>query len=136
MRLFIENLGMPYDTSGDSGARNVLGGTLESCSTDPLTGFFRDGCCATGPDDFGSHTVCAVMTDAFLHYSKSRGNDLSTPHPEYGFPGLKAGDRWCLCVSRWREAYKANVAPEVFLNATHEAALNVVSLEALQSHAR
>jgi uncharacterized protein len=136
MRLFIENLGMPYDTSGDSGARNVLGGTLESCSTDPLTGFFRDGCCATGPDDLGSHTVCAVMSDAFLNYSKSRGNDLSTPRPEYGFPGLKAGDQWCLCVSRWREAYEANVAPEVFLNATHEAALTVVSLEALQSHAR
>ncbi len=136
MRLFIENLGMPYDTSGDSGARNVLGGALQSCSTDPLTGFFRDGCCTTGPDDRGSHTVCAVMTDAFLNYSKSRGNDLSTPRPEYGFPGLKTGDRWCLCVSRWREAYVANVAPEVFLGATHEAALNVVTLEALQSHAR
>jgi uncharacterized protein len=126
---------MPYDSSGDSGARNVLGGALESCSTDPVTGFYRDGCCATGPDDLGSHTVCAVMTAEFLAFSKSRGNDLSTPRLEYSFPGLNSGDRWCLCVIRWREAFEAKVAPQVFLSATHEAALNVVSLEALQSRA-
>ncbi|MEO1121181.1 MAG: DUF2237 domain-containing protein, partial [Pseudomonadota bacterium] len=94
---------------------NVLGAPLEPCSTAPLTGFFRNGCCDTGPMDQGMHTVCAVVTDAFLTFSKSRGNDLSTPRPEYGFDGLKEGDRWCLCAMRWVEAYEAGVAPKVIL---------------------
>jgi uncharacterized protein len=126
---------MPKDGSGDSSARNVLGGALASCSTSPMTGFFRDGCCHTGPQDRGSHTVCAVMTDAFLQYSRSQGNDLITPRPEYEFPGLKAGDRWCLCVSRWREAYEAGVAPHVNLAATHSGALRIVTLAQLQEYA-
>jgi uncharacterized protein len=126
---------MPYDSSGERGARNVLGGPLAACSTSPVTGFYRDGCCHTGPNDVGSHTVCAVMTNEFLAFSKKRGNDLSTPRPEYEFPGLKAGDRWCLCVSRWREAYEAKCAPQVVLAATHERALDVVELQALQAHA-
>ncbi|MEM8739542.1 MAG: DUF2237 domain-containing protein [Planctomycetota bacterium] len=114
---------------------NVLGTELTACSTEPLTGFFRDGCCRTGPGDVGSHTVCAVMTEAFLEFTKARGNDLSTPRPEYRFPGLKPGDRWCLCVSRWREAYEAGCAPGVVLGATHAKALEVVTLEALEAHA-
>ena len=126
---------MPYDSSGERGARNVLGGPLAACSDSPVTGFYRDGCCHTGPNDVGSHTVCAVMTDAFLAFSKSCGNDLTTPHPAYGFPGLVAGNRWCLCVTRWREAWLAKCAPQVVLAATHEAALDVVTLEALQAHA-
>jgi uncharacterized protein len=126
---------MPYDTSGTPGARNVLGGALETCSVNPLTGFFRDGCCATGPHDHGSHTVCAIMTADFLQYSREQGNDLITPRPEYDFPGLKAGDRWCVCVSRWKEAFNAGVAPKVNLASTHEAALRVVRLEDLQAHA-
>jgi uncharacterized protein len=126
---------MPYDSSGERGARNVLGGPLAACSTSPVTGFYRDGCCHTGPNDVGSHTVCAVMTEEFLAFSKKRGNDLSTPRPEYEFPGLKAGDRWCLCVSRWREAYEGKCAPQVVLAATHERALDVVELHALQAHA-
>lgn len=116
-------------------ARNVLGGPLVACSYDPLTGFFRDGCCSTGPQDVGSHTVCARVTAEFLAYSGSRGNDLSTPRPEYRFRGLKPGDRWCVCASRWMEAWKAGVAPPVVLEATHEAALRVVPLEALRAHA-
>ena len=116
-------------------ARNVLGGELEPCSLDPMTGFYRDGCCETGPQDSGSHTVCATMTDAFLRYTASRGNDLSTPMPQYGFAGLKAGDRWCLCVSRWREAMEAGVAPPVVLAATNEAALRVATREELERHA-
>jgi uncharacterized protein len=124
---------MPFDTKPSS-ERNVLGGPLETCSLKPLTGFFRDGCCATGPDDTGSHTVCAVMTEAFLSFSQARGNDLSTPRPEYNFAGLKPGDRWCVCVARWGEAYEADAAPKVVLGATHEAALNIVTLEALQAH--
>ena len=115
--------------------RNVLGGALRACSTDPMTGFFRDGCCSTGPQDAGSHTVCAVMTEEFLTFTAERGNDLSTPRPEYGFPGLKPGDRWCLCASRWQEAADAGAAPPVALDATHEAALRVVDREALQAHA-
>lgn len=115
--------------------KNVLGGDLEECSRDPLTGFYRDGCCETGPDDRGTHVVCAVMTDAFLAFTRSRGNDLSTPRPEYRFPGLEAGDRWCLCVSRWREALGAGVAPPVVLKATNAKALEVVTLEQLQVHA-
>ena len=114
---------------------NVVGGELLPCSEDPLTGFYRDGCCSTGPEDVGSHTVCAVMTDEFLAFSKAAGNDLSTPHPEWGFDGLKEGDRWCLCASRWLEAYEAGQAPEVVLGATHARALEVVPIEALTSHA-
>lgn len=116
-------------------ARNVLGEPLEPCGSDPLTGFYRDGCCDTGPEDRGSHTVCAVVSDEFLAFTAARGNDLSTPIPAYGFPGLKAGDRWCLCASRWREAHEAGKAPRVRLRATHERALEVVPLEALKAKA-
>jgi uncharacterized protein (DUF2237 family) len=118
-----------------AGERNVLGGVLGVCSKDPLTGFTRTGCCTTGPEDLGSHTVCAVMTPEFLAFSKSRGNVLSTPRPEWAFPGLKPGDRWCLCAARWLEAYEAGVAPRVNLQATHERALDIVPLEALEEHA-
>ena len=114
---------------------NVLGGPLQTCGRDPVTGFYRDGCCETGPDDVGTHVVCAVMTDAFLDFTRSRGNDLSTPRPEYRFPGLAAGDRWCLCVSRWAEALAAGVAPPVVLEATHARALGVVDLGDLRAHA-
>ena len=117
------------------GALNVRGGALAPCSEDPLTGFYRNGCCDTGSDDTGMHTVCAVMTDAFLVYSKLAGNDLSTPRPESGFAGLRAGDRWCLCVGRWREALAAGVAPPVVLDATHEEALAVVPFDDLERHA-
>jgi len=117
------------------GALNVKGGALAPCSESPLTGFYRNACCDTGPEDTGMHTVCAVMTDAFLVYSKLAGNDLSTPRPEFGFPGLRAGDRWCLCVGRWREALAAGVAPPVVLEATHEEALAVVTLDDLEMHA-
>ena len=116
-------------------ARNVLGTALMPCSADPVTGFFRDGCCNTGEHDHGQHTVCAEMTAAFLAFSQSRGNDLSTPHPEWGFPGLRPGDRWCLCVARWKEALDAGCAPPVILRATHAAALDVVTLADLQAHA-
>jgi len=121
----------------DSGSAplNVLGLPLESCSIDPLTGFTRSGACETGPQDLGSHTVCAQVTEAFLSYSRSRGNDLVTPAPEYGFPGLRPGDRWCLCAARWREAYEAGCAPRVRLRSTHAKALEVVPLEALKAHA-
>ena len=115
--------------------RNVLGGPLESCSGDPVTGWFRDGCCRTDELDFGRHVVCAVMTEDFLAFTRSRGNDLSTPVPEHGFPGLKPGDRWCLCVDRWREALVAGIAPPVVLAATHSAALDVVSLDDLEANA-
>ena len=115
--------------------RNVLGGPLELCSADPLTGFFRDGCCRTDEDDTGSHTVCARVTEEFLAFSRAVGNDLSTARPEYGFPGLKPGDRWCLCAARWREAFQNGCAPEVFLGATHERALDICALEELQAHA-
>jgi hypothetical protein len=118
-----------------SDARNVLGGRLETCSTQPLTGFFRDGCCRTGPEDRGTHTVCAVMTEAFLEFTKTRGNDLSTPRPEHRFPGLEPGDRWCLCASRWKEALLAGCAPKVVLASTHEKTLAVVDLESLERHA-
>ena len=113
-------------------AHNVFGEPLEICSMRPMTGFHRDGCCNTGREDVGSHTVCAVMTAAFLDFSKSRGNDLSTPVPELGFPGLKPGDRWCLCAPRWQEAFEANQAPRVVLRATHEAALSYCSLADLK----
>jgi uncharacterized protein (DUF2237 family) len=115
--------------------RNVLGGELASCSTDPVTGFFRDGCCNTAPEDVGSHTVCVVMTAEFLAFSKSRGNDLSTPMPEYEFPGLKPGDRWCLCAPRWQEAFVAGKAPKVVLAATQEGALEYAELADLKRHA-
>ncbi len=118
-----------------SDARNVLGGLLQVCSVSPMTGFVRDGVCHTGPQDIGSHTVCAQMTDAFLQYSQSRGNDLVTPVPEYGFPGLKAGDRWCVCAARWLEAAEDGVAPPVVLDATHARALQQVALADLQYHA-
>lgn len=114
---------------------NVLGGPLEACSYDPLTGFMRTGCCETGPDDLGSHTVCARVTQRFLEFSVSRGNDLVTPQPQWRFRGLKPGDRWCLCASRWLEACMAGVAPPVVLEATHQAALRIVPLELLQRHA-
>ena len=125
---------MPRDmTEQQRPARNVLGGTLQMCSAKPVTGFFRDGCCNTAPSDTGSHTVCALMTAEFLAYSKQTGNDLSTPMPEFGFPGLTPGDRWCLCAVRWREALDAGVAPPVVLECTHAKALEFVTLEQLQS---
>ena len=112
-------------------ANNVLGTPLETCSTNPMTGAFRDGCCNTDRRDIGTHTVCAIMTDEFLSYTKSVGNDLQTPRPEYQFPGLKAGDQWCLCVSRWKQAYQAGMAPMVVLEASHEKCLEYVSFELL-----
>ncbi len=115
--------------------KNVLGSELTDCSRQPMTGFFRDGCCNTSPEDRGSHTVCAVMTAAFLAFSKGRGNDLSTPQPELGFPGLKPGDRWCLCAPRWAEALAAGAAPLVVLKATHQRALDYAKLEDLKRHA-
>jgi uncharacterized protein len=115
--------------------RNVLGGPLASCSREPLTGFFRDGCCRTGPDDAGVHTVCALMTEAFLEFTVEAGNDLVTPQPQWGFPGLLPGDRWCLCAARWLEAANAGKAPPVILEATHEQSLAIVPLALLQQHA-
>ena len=114
---------------------NVLGEPLRPCSVDPMTGFYRNGCCSTGSDDLGRHVVCAEVTDAFLAFSKSRGNDLSTPRPEYAFPGLKPGDRWCLVALRWKEALEAGMAPRVALLSTHRSALEVVSLEELKRYA-
>ena len=114
---------------------NVLGEPLQPCSMNPLTGFYRNGCCKTGEDDRGKHIVCAQMTVDFLNYTKSRGNDLTTAIPQFGFPGLKPGDQWCLCASRWKEALDAGMAPPVQLRATHEAALEIVSLDELQHHA-
>jgi uncharacterized protein len=115
--------------------RNVLGGVLECCCTSPMTGYYRDGHCRTDETDQGSHTVCTKVTAEFLAFSKKIGNDLSTPHPEFGFPGLKPGDKWCVCVSRWEEAFMAGVAPPVVLEATHERALDVVELAELRAHA-
>lgn len=122
-------------TAAKRAAKNVLGGALESCCTDPMTGFYRDGHCRTGPQDTGSHTVCARVTAEFLAFSKKNGNDLSTPRPEYEFPGLKPGDKWCVCVRRWEEAFLAGVAPPVVLAATHERALEVVELNELKAFA-
>ena len=116
-------------------ARNVLGEKLQSCSERPVTGFFRDGCCNTSPEDVGVHTVCVVMTAEFLEFSKVRGNDLSTPVPEFGFPGLQPGDRWCLCAPRWREAFDVGRAPRVVLAATHEASLEFATLADYKKHA-
>jgi hypothetical protein len=115
--------------------RNVLGDELEPCGTDPLTGFYRDGRCRTGPQDIGSHTVCAVVTAEFLAHQRSIGNDLTTPRPEYQFPGLVPGDRWCVVASRWLEAYRAGVAAPVVLAATHARATDIIPLEALRQHA-
>lgn len=114
---------------------NVYGERLAPCSEDPLTGFFRDGCCNTSDDDIGSHTVCIEVTQDFLEYSRFRGNDLSTPHPEFGFPGLKPGDRWCLCASRWLEAYEQDMAPRVYLQRTHQKAADIVPLALLRRYA-
>ena len=116
-------------------SRNVYGEPLEPCSVKPMTGFFRDGCCNTSDQDTGSHTVCVKVTQEFLEFSRFRGNDLSTPVPEFGFPGLKPGDRWCLCAARWQEAHEAGMAPRVFLRATHERALEIVSLEIMRKFA-
>ena len=116
-------------------SRNVLGEKLQTCSDRPKTGFFRDGCCNTGPEDVGVHTVCVVLTAEFLEYSKAQGNDLSTPMPEFGFPGLQPGDRWCLCAPRWREALDAGRAPQVVLGATHEASLEFASLADYKKYA-
>jgi uncharacterized protein len=116
-------------------ALNVLGGPLQSCSTDPLTGFYRDGSCRTGPEDIGSHTICAVVSAEFLAHQQSIGNDLSTPYPQYGFPGLSPGDRWCVTARNWLRSHEAGVAAFVVLAATHERVLEIVSLEILESYA-
>lgn len=116
-------------------AKNVLGTDLEPCSLDPLTGFYRNGCCDTGAEDMGVHTVCAEVTADFLEFSAAVGNDLSTPRPEHGFAGLRPGDRWCLCASRWVEAYDAGIAPRVVLEATHLRSLEWIDLAVLQAHA-
>jgi hypothetical protein len=123
------------DADRPSSARNVLGGPLAGCCQQPRTGFYRDGYCHTGPQDIGSHTICAQMTAEFLAFSRHRGNDLVTPHPEFDFPGLVPGDRWCLCAARWREALQAGVAPPVVLTACHELALQTVTLQDLEVHA-
>lgn len=116
-------------------ANNVFGEPLITCSEDPLTGFYRDGCCETGEDDKGTHTVCAVVTEEFLEFTKGQGNDLSSPVPQFDFPGLKPGDRWCLCASRWKEAYEAGSAPKVVLEATEEKTLEYVPLDTLVQYA-
>ena len=129
---------MSYTNGNGNGHRpkpkNVLGGELKCCCLKPLTGFYRDGFCKTGVDDVGSHTICVEATDEFLEFSKSRGNDLSTPRPEFNFPGVSDGDKWCLCATRWREALEAGVAPKVILEACHESSLRYVSLEDLQNY--
>lgn len=116
-------------------ARNVLGEKLQSCSEDPVTGFYRDGCCNVGPDDLGVHSVCVRVNAEFLEFSKARGNDLSTPMPQFGFAGLKPGDQWCLCAARWKEAFDAGKAPRVVLRATHEITLEIVALDDLKKFA-
>ncbi len=133
--MFVENSDRPSGGPGGQPSRNVLGERLEVCSLKPMTGFFRNGCCDTSRQDFGSHTVCAVMTAPFLAFSKAAGNDLSTPMPEYGFPGLVPGDRWCLCAPRWAEALAAGAPPQVVLRATHEGALEHCDLDDLKRHA-
>jgi len=119
----------------ESNEKNVLGSELLDCSTQPITGYFRDGCCKTNEQDVGRHVVCVELTVEFLEFSKSRGNDLSTPHPEFEFPGLMAGDSWCLCALRWLEALEACKAPQLYLQATHESALEVLSIEDLKKYA-
>ena len=126
---------MDGENFGGGRQKNVLGGALIPCSVAPMTGFFRDGCCHTSPEDIGSHTVCAVMTNDFLNFSKAAGNDLTTPRAKYGFPGLKPGDSWCLCAARWEQARRAGAAPNVILSATNAACLSVVALEDLRAHA-
>ena len=126
---------MSRDMSALQDSINVFGEPLQSCSEDPVTGFFRDGCCNTGEQDAGSHTVCVQVTREFLEFSRFKGNDLSTPHPQAGFPGLTPGDRWCLCAARWLEAYEAGMAPKVYLMRTHIRALDIVPMELLQKHA-
>ena len=126
---------MDGESFGGGRQKNVLGGALIPCSVAPMTGFFRDGCCHTSPEDVGSHTVCAVMTNDFLKFSKATGNDLTTPRAEYGFPGLKPGDSWCLCAARWEQARRAGAAPSVILSATNAACLSVVALKDLREHA-
>ncbi|MDZ7720449.1 MAG: DUF2237 domain-containing protein [Balneolaceae bacterium] len=116
-------------------SRNVFGEPIKTCSNEPMTGFYRNGCCDSGDEDHGDHMVCAIMTTEFLKFSKSKGNDLSTPIPQYNFPGLKPGDRWCLCAPRWKEAYDAGMAPDVVLEATNELVLNVVSMDMLLEYA-
>jgi len=118
----------------NSKTKNVLGSNLEPCCFEPLTGFYRDGICKTGDEDLGTHVVCAIMTDDFLEFTKSKGNDLSTPRPEWRFPGLRAGDKWCLCILRWLEAEKAGKAPQLVLEATHEKALEYTNFELLLDH--
>ena len=117
-----------------SAAKNVLGTNIQPCSIDPLTGFFRDGCCRSGADDQGLHLVCAEMTQEFLEFSRENGNDLLTPVPAFGFPGLKPGDRWCLCIQRWKQAFEAGIAPGIILESTHISTLEFVDLEDLQAH--
>ena len=126
---------MPLDAPVPDEQRNVFGEPIEVCSLNPTTGFYRTGCCETGAEDVGVHTVCVEVTQEFLAFSKSRGNDLSTPLPEFGFPGLKPGDRWCLCAARWQEALDAGAAPRVVLAATHEATLEIVRLADLKRFA-
>jgi uncharacterized protein (DUF2237 family) len=128
---------MPLDSSGGGpgAARNVLGGLLRLCSVDPMSGFLRNGFCQSCAEDLGSHTVCAVVTAGFLSFSKAQGNDLSTPRPEFGFPGLRPGDRWCLCAPRWQEAFLAGQAPQVVLEATNIGALAHCELDDLKRHA-
>ncbi|WP_197136460.1 DUF2237 domain-containing protein [Crateriforma conspicua] len=116
-------------------AKNVLGGELQTCSTDPMTGFYRDGCCNTGGQDTGLHVVCSQVTAEFLEFSRQRGNDLTTPNPMFDFPGLQPGDRWCLCAARWKEAFDAGMAPSVVLESTHISALEFANLDELKQHA-
>ncbi|WP_234571484.1 DUF2237 family protein [Rhodohalobacter sp. 614A] len=116
-------------------SKNVFGESLQNCSTDPVTGYYRNGCCDSGEDDRGDHMVCAIMTEEFLEFSKAKGNDLSTPMPQFNFPGLKPGDKWCLCAARWKEAYNEGMAPLVVLEATNELTLEVVSMEVLLEYA-
>jgi uncharacterized protein len=115
-----------------SDEKNIFGRPLKPCCKNPVTGFYRTGCCETGPEDLGAHVVCIQVTDDFLEFSKARGNDLSTPMPQFDFPGLKEGDRWCLCALRWKEAYDAGVAPPIILSATHEEALKYIPMEELR----
>lgn len=132
---FILNLTVLMSQNNGQSAKNVLGEALTTCCTDPLTGFYRNGLCDTDPEDYGTHVVCALMTKEFLEFTKTRGNDLSTPRPEYNFPGLEPGDKWCLCALRWKEAYEHEAAPKVILKSTHEKALQYIDLNILKEYA-
>jgi len=132
---FLSSKSNTMSTNPPDFTKNVLGTPLQTCCTDPMTGFYRNGRCETGPEDYGTHVVCAEMTEEFLTFTKSKGNDLSTPRPEFRFPGLEPGDKWCLCALRWREAWEAGVAPPVVLERTHEKALRYMKLEDLKQHA-